>query len=363
MPSAASAAAVPYAQRVLRLLRGRAQSIVVFLVILTLFEMLRAWSLDQLPDAAVLLIPLWVMTTAPIVPVLVEATGLRGVALAAALTAATIGALGAVALVIGAFHPQPLASGVRLGEILSNDAFLYRGWWVFSAATLLFTAYCRSREGEQEALRAAREAELARAGTQREIVASRLKVLQARVEPSLLFDALADVRVAYLTNPPGADAMLDDLVTYLRAALPQMRGGASTVRREVELAEAYLRVVPAGRSKQLLARSKVDGDVADLDFPPMVLLPLVHAAADAGAAQVSINATREAGRIAIAVQDAGDAVPAGWSDGSLDVVRETLLHYLGSDASLTVSQGQAGAVASVSFAASGALLDAAQRAA
>jgi LytS/YehU family sensor histidine kinase len=217
---------------------------------------------------------------------------------------------------------------------------------------LLFAAYCRAREREQHVLRAAREAELARADAQREIVASRLKVLQARVEPSLLFDAMADVRAMYLSSPAGADALLDDLVAYLRAALPQMRGGASTVGREIALAEAYLRIVPAGRNKRLATQSSVAEEVADADFPPMVLLPLVHAAADAGCAHVSIDGLRVHGRVAIAVRATCDAVPPAWTGDALDVVRETLLHYLGSDASLTVARDTAGAAATVTWPAS-----------
>ena len=68
----ASSATVPYARRVLRLLRARAPSSLVFLAILLLFENVRAWSLGQEADAAMLIVPMWVMAAAPIAPVLVE---------------------------------------------------------------------------------------------------------------------------------------------------------------------------------------------------------------------------------------------------------------------------------------------------
>jgi hypothetical protein len=337
------------------LLRARAWSIAVFLVIVLMFDIIRTWSLDISPQTVALVIPLWVMgTAAALVPVLVEATGVRGVALVAGATAATVAVVGIVALAIGLLHTSPLARGVSAGVVLSNEAFLYRGWWLYSAAGLLFAAYCRFREREQEAMRAARTAELERADTQREIVASRLKVLQARVEPTLLFDALADVRAAYLSNPEAADALLDDLVAYLRAALPHMRGGASTVGREVALAEAYLRVVPAGRNRKLVAQSDVADDVSDVDFPPMVVLPLVHAAADAGCGHVSIEARRHAGGAEIAVRASDGAVPPGWNEDALEIVRETLVHYLGSDASLAVSPGHTSAAAVVTWPPSGA---------
>ena len=39
-------------------------------------------------------------------------------------------------------------------------------------------------------------------------------------------------------------ALLDDLITYLRAALPQMRSDSSTLGREATLAVAYAKVLP-----------------------------------------------------------------------------------------------------------------------
>jgi hypothetical protein len=358
----AAAAVEPYARRVVRILRGRASSIAVFVVIFVLFEFLRAWTIAIDPITAAYIIPLWPMIGAAIVvPVLVEATGLHGITLAGGVAVTTIAAVGMVVLAIAQWYPGPVASGVSIGLVLSNEAFLYRGWWLYSAAGLLFAAYCRFREREQAAMRAARTAELERADTQREIVASRLKVLQARVEPTLLFDALADVRAAYLWNPQAADALLDDLVAYLRAALPHMRGGASTVGREVALAEAYLRVVPAGRNRKLVAESDVADDISDVDFPPMVVLPLVHAAADAGCGHVSIEARRHARVAEIAVRASDGAVPPGWNEDALEIVRETLVHYLGSDASLAVSPGHTSAAAVVTWPPGGASGVAVQR--
>lgn len=350
-PSPSSGAS--YGRRLVRLLRERASSIAAFLAIILMFDTVRSWSIDA-GVTPLVQEPVWTMASiAAIAPMLVEAAGLRGTRLAVATFAGVVGALGVAAILFGMFYPGPVVGGVGDGAVLSNDAFLFRTWWLYSAAGLTFAAYCLTRAREQRALAAAREAELERAGTQREIVASRLKVLQARVEPELLFDALADVRDAYLDSPPAADALLDDLVAYLRAALPQMRGGASTLGREAALAEAYLRVVPAGREKRLSANASIAPEVADEDFPPMVLLPLVHAAADAGATDVAMEAHRLPGeptRHEVIVRVAGGAVPAGWSDDALHVVRETLLHYLGGDATLSVSGAADGAVAAVTWA-------------
>ena len=66
-------------------------------------------------------------------------------------------------------------------------------------------------------------------------------------------------------------------------------------------------------------------------------------------AQVSIDGWVEHGRGTIAVRATCDDVPRAWSGDALHVIRETLLHYLGSTASLTVSRDATGAAATVTW--------------
>jgi len=348
-----------YAIRAARILYRRAPSIAVFLVIVVLFDVVRSWSSDPvslggLADVILRAFPWTMAVVAVLAPVLAEATGARGVRLALLMTLLTFTLVGLAGLAIAALHPGVLARAVNESGSASNDALLFRGWWVYSVAGLLFAAYCQMREREQNVLRAARVAELARADAQREIVASRLKVLQARVEPEFLFDALADVRAAYLVDPAAADALLDDLVAYLRAALPQMRGGASTLGREAALAEAYLRVTPAARERRLAIHVAVPPDLADDDFPPMVLLPLAHGAVDAAASAVRIEAsaaadTPDTTTRTLVVHATCPDVPASWSEDTLRVARETLHDYLGTTASLAVERVAGGIVALVAW--------------
>jgi hypothetical protein len=167
--------------------------------------------------------------------------------------------------------------------------------------------------------------------------------MQARVEPELLFGALDDVQRLYRFNVAAADALLDDLIVYLRAALPHMRGAASTVRLEASLAGAYLKVMPAGRDARQIARVDIAAELHDTPFPPMVLLSLAHAVAAAGAATVvTIDARvlaqaepgKEHGRIVLSV--GVPTIPDGWTEPRVESVRSTLLHYFGNEAELRV---------------------------
>src|SRR6185295_18926643 len=67
------------------------------------------------------------------------------------------------------------------------------------------------------------KAEAERHQLEKNILEARLQLLQAQVEPHFLFNTLANVQHLVETNPGEASRMLDSLIQYLRAALPQMR--------------------------------------------------------------------------------------------------------------------------------------------
>jgi hypothetical protein len=333
-----------YVDRLLALLRRRASAIAVFVVLMSLFDATRSWSLNDLfLEAGLIARPhfLIMLLAATFAPYVVEAVVVRPVPRAVLSVFAAFFLVALAGLVIDALTEGPVIGGVARGRLLSNEDFLVRTWWVDSVAGLLFAAYCQTRDREIATIRAARKAELERADAQRDILASRLQVLQARVEPELLFDALGDVRNAYLRDPDAAGALLDDLIAYLRAALPQMRGGTSTLLREATLAEAYLKVVPAGRSGALVVDVRIAEDTGATPFPPMVLLPLAHAASEATPSAIRIDAPADESAAAgsgnsIAMRMDTSRIPAGWEETQLLAIRGALQNYFGAAAALRI---------------------------
>ena len=128
-------------------------------------------------------------------------------------------------------------------------------------------------------------AELERPAPPSAALESRLQAMQARVEPQFLFNTLSQVRDLYRADVARGERMLDELIAYLRAAMPKMRDTSSTVGQEVELVRAYLAIVRLRlggrpRLRDRAARCRV----AAARMPPMMLLPLVdHAIARHGA--------------------------------------------------------------------------------
>jgi hypothetical protein len=339
-----------YWRRVAELVSARWRPILVYSAAILVFNTLRVQSVVPVDDP---LFPIAVITPymlgAPVLIftalVLSEALGLQGVrhALAsfAGLVLVNIVFLSIVLWFYGAMN-RPL---VESKLIVSDAAYIGRMLWFDLAGGMLLVAYFAIREREAASVRAAQAAQTERAQTERATMAARLKVMQARVEPELLFGVLGEVRDLYKRAPSDADALLDDLIAYLRAALPQMRSEASTLGREATLAAAYLKLVPAGRDGRLLAETSIAPELNDLPFPPMVLLPLVQAAAESSIVRVTItvDGPPKAAPSGVAVRVDPPQRPVGWNDERLAPLRTTLAQYFGPQSRLHVDAS--GAVA------------------
>ena len=169
---------------------------------------------------------------------------------------------------------------------------------------------------------------------------SRLLATQARVDPEFLFDSLERVRDLYEHDPAIAERMLDDLIVYLRAALPSLAESTSTLRTEFAIAGAWLGIM------QIRLGGRLSFAVADpvrwreARMPPMVLLPLVeHAIEDVAAAtqrsvriDVAASVTRDRLRVVISASTA--AFLTGQDADASRRIGERLRTVYGSDATL-----------------------------
>jgi hypothetical protein len=122
---------------------------------------------------------------------------------------------------------------------------------------------------------ALRSATLERAKLDRLTIESRLQVMQAHVEPAFLFNTLAQVERLYDTDPVNADRMLDDLIVYLRAALPHLRETNSNVGNEVRLVRSYLDILKLRLANGFDYAIDVAPDADARKLAPMLMLPLV----------------------------------------------------------------------------------------
>jgi sensor histidine kinase YesM len=212
----------------------------------------------------------------------------------------------------------------------------------FSLQTLIYGSmacfiYVNHRTAGEAAARM-HAAELARARSRRRTFESRLQAMQARVEPQFLFNTLAQVGELYEREPAQAGQMLDDLISYLRAALPHLRESSSTLGRELDLARSYLDIMRVRLGDRLSFDIDVPDDVKSARMPPMILLPLIDHALVYGLqpgnekGSIRIETSAALGRLHVSIRDSGAGfVPEG-KGANLASIGERLAALYGDNA-------------------------------
>jgi hypothetical protein len=135
-----------------------------------------------------------------------------------------------------------------------------------------------------------------RSRLQRRTVDAGLKVRQARADPEFLLDSVTAIAASCEEDAGRAERMIDELVAYLRAALPDDRNEASTLGRELRIAEAYLERVSLRTGGRVRRAVDVPTPLYAMQCAPAVLLPLVAALVPhrRGVTQVGIDVRIEA---------------------------------------------------------------------
>jgi len=185
-----------------------------------------------------------------------------------------------------------------------------------------------------------------------------LQALQAQVEPHFLYNTLANVQALTEVDPPAANAMVGNLIQYLRASLPKMRENASTIEQEVERVEAFLRILKMRMGERLEFAVDVAEEARSLSFPPLILPTLVENAIKHGleplreGGRIDIGARVEGGRLVVSVSDNGRGLDTGadtvGGGVGLSNIRERLAALFGGSASMTlVENDPRGVVATI----------------
>ncbi|MDE2370130.1 MAG: histidine kinase [Burkholderiales bacterium] len=228
------------------------------------------------------------------------------------------------------------------------------------ALTLLGAALSHYVFANMERLAVARaEAEAAR----RLAAENQLRLLQSQLEPHMLFNTLANLRVLIALDPARAQAMLDHLIAFLRATLSASRSDAQTLAAEFAQLGDYLALMAVRMGPRLAVELDLPPALAAHPVPPLLLQPLVENAIKHGlepaveGGRIRVAARRVGDRLLLTVADtgvglasaaAGAAATAG-ANGSaqgggfgLEQVRSRLAALHGADARLTLAAAAGG---------------------
>jgi signal transduction histidine kinase len=192
---------------------------------------------------------------------------------------------------------------------------------------------------------------------ERQALQAQLQLLQAQLEPHMLFNTLANVQGLIALDPARAQHMLDQLIQFLRATLTSSRAHSTTLAREFALIEAYLGLMQVRMGARLSYLLDLPAELLDVAVPPMLLQPLVENAIAHGlepktqGGQIEVRARRDGGKVVLTVADTGpgpDAPPArGGTHVGIANTRERLRAVYGELASLSLERAPSGAVATI----------------
>jgi hypothetical protein len=241
--------------------------------------------------------------------------------------------------------PTTSAKLLRLHPMMGYHLMVSRFMeWIVLGGLATFV-YADRRDGRRLDARL-HAAQLERAGEARRLLESQLQAMQARIEPQFLFDTLGRIGQLYVIDRTLGDRMLDDLIAYLRVAMPQMRDTSSTLARELELAGAYVSLVSLQRDGSLDFSIKPPAEIAGARFPPLVLLPLIDLVLARGVehrpARLSIRGTGTVSgrRLSVVVTDKGDGFAPELAGSGIVDIRQRLEALYGDEARIVLRRNE-----------------------
>jgi len=238
-------------------------------------------------------------------------------------------------------HPQFDTNRLRVTGLaqLCVTALLFAPWIAVGAMIRQREAFARDQ---------ALAFELEKSELERKALDTRLRLLQAQVEPHFLFNTLANVQALVDAGSPQASSVLKSLIAYLRAAVPRMHEVGTTLGQELDLVRAYLELMQMRIPDRLQFALHIDPAANSLHCPPMTLLTLVENAVRHGidpseeGGRIDVDVWLRDGRCHARVTDTGVGLQSR-NDGlgtGLSTLRERMQLAFGGDAQLRLTEVQ-----------------------
>lgn len=273
-----------------------------------------------------------------------------GIAGTRAYAAALAFAIGVTTPLSYALFPYRGEEG-KWGAWLVPSVYTAMNWLLFGGLAIFAYVY---RKRARVARRLLAAAELERTKRIKRALESRLAAMQARVEPQFLFNTLSQVGRLYEIDGVVAERVLEELIAYLRAAMPRMRDTSSTLGQELDLVRAYLGIVKVRLGDRLTYQIDMSSsETADARMVPMVLLPLTDHAIVNGLERtdkggtVRIAASVADGRLRLIIFATGAGLISGTQEDGIGSIRERLATLYGEGATLMARTEASGATEAV----------------
>lgn len=163
----------------------------------------------------------------------------------------------------------------------------------------------------QEMERRLHEKEVTEERTRKLAAEAQLRLLESRVHPHFLFNALNSISSLIAVNPARAEQIVGRLAALLRASLDTGNRPLIPLREELAIVESYMDIEKARFGDKLCGSVDVRAELQDTQVPPMSVQSLVENAVKhgitphSGGGKLLVTASEENGSLRIEVRDTG----------------------------------------------------------
>ena len=243
--------------------------------------------------------------------------------------------------------------GCSKWDQLSQSPRLFMAYFFMAVAFSTGISYFFYSSGRAQAL------EQLVATAQRDAAENQLKLLSSQLEPHMLFNTLANLRVLIGMDPQRAQLMLDHLVSFMRSTLSASRNMLHPLADEFARINDYLALMKIRMGERLQTEVAFPPELGELAVPTLLLQPLVENAIKHGlepnvdGGTLRVGAQRNGNDLLLSVRDTGIGLSAVANDGThfgVNQVRERLSTLYGPTATLVLStpdDGDGGTLATV----------------
>ncbi|WP_233584798.1 sensor histidine kinase [Aquabacterium soli] len=193
---------------------------------------------------------------------------------------------------------------------------------------------------------------------QRQALQTQLRLLQAQLEPHMMFNTLANLHALIESDPARAQDMLARLITFLRATLGGSRTTTHPLSTEFARVDDYLALMQVRMGPRLQVKLELPAELASHHVPTLLLQPLVENAVKHGlepnppGGQLILRARVEDSTLVLCVIDTGrglraaEAARQGPPGFGMACVRDRVQSAYGGTASLSMqeSTGHSGTI-------------------
>lgn len=274
------------------------------------------------------------------------------------VSAATIGAQLAVAVVIALLHLGMLQLAARwiarVGPELERAAYSgldFFNVWRFGVEFLLYGVIWSACAAVNTQLAAQRNA-IRSLELERQLSSAHLRALQMQLEPHFLFNTLnAITTLVELERTPDALDILAHLNNILRTGLKRTTPSKIPLAQELQIVESYLAIERVRFADRLHIDINLDPSAMDGLVPCFLLQPIIENAINHGIAhcedvgRIETSAKRVGGRVQLQVRDNGPGLNGRSHPGfgiGLNNTRERLVHFYQDNYELRAGQPESG---------------------